>query len=102
MTEEWGLAIAIFSLAAVIGGAMISFGRFQGKIGEKTVRLEKDIDLLWIHQRGQDERCLSTTSIHSTELIQVVEGLKGLKDLVNELRADVKNLMKRREDHGPE
>jgi uncharacterized protein HemX len=88
----WGLIIALGTLALAIGGAIVAFGKFQGKVGEKADRHEKDIDGLWQHQRQQDSRC----SVQTAETAQIMAGLKATLEAVAtstaETRHDVKEI----------
>lgn len=92
--DTWGLIIAILALAAVIGGGLVSFGRFQGRIGEQTKKHDKDIQKLWEKQHDQDSICTLTTKAFSTLLTRTETMLAALQKSSDELRADVKELLK--------
>lgn len=92
--ETWGLVISILALAAVLGGGLVSFGRFQGKIGEKSRKNGEDIEKLWDYQRDQDTHCQVTTNGFSTLMARVEALLESLQKNSDEVRVDVKELLK--------
>ena len=92
--ETIGMIIAVGSLALTIGGALIVFGRFQGRVGEKTNRHDKDIGELWMHQRGQDTLCASERTGTARALSGLDATMKSVVKNSEETRADVKEIRK--------
>lgn len=91
---QWGLALSILALAATLGGGLVAFGRFQGKIGEKTNKHTEDIKALREHQRDQDTHCQATTTGFSTLMAKLEAMMENLQKNSDEMRADVKELLK--------
>lgn len=91
---QWGVILAILALAATLGGGLIAFGRFQGKIGEKTTQCTRDIEALWKHQKGQDTHCQVTTSGNSSLMAKLETMMENLQKNSDEVRADVKELLR--------